>query len=59
MERKKQLRKKLCEQVQEKEVIRQQEKELKKIECNHFKIMNQKLNEEIELGEYKSSIYMY
>lgn len=50
LEKKKQFRKKLHEQVQEKEVIRQQEKELKMIECNHLKIENQKLNEEIELG---------
>lgn len=52
MEKKQQFRKKLYEQVQEKEVIRQQEKALKKIECNHFKIVNQKLNKEIELGKY-------
>lgn len=57
MEKKQQFREKLYEQVQEKEVIRQQEKELKNIECNHFKLVNTKLNEEIELGEYNPSIY--
>jgi len=50
--RKQQFRKELYEQVQEKEVIRQLEKELKIVECNELKMLNEKLNKEEELGEY-------
>jgi len=51
--KKEQFRKELYEQVQEKNVIRIKEKELKEIEREEFKIWNVKLREEKELSEYK------
>jgi len=50
--KKEQFRKELHEQVQEKEVLRIKEKELKLIEREEFKIWNVKLREEEELSEY-------
>lgn len=51
MEKKHQFRKELYKQVQQKEEIRKQEKELKKIECEELKKLNEKLNEEEELSK--------
>lgn len=57
MEKKQQFRMELNEQVQEKEEIRKQEKQLKHIECNDFKILNAKLIEEEEFGKHKPSYF--
>lgn len=59
MEKKLQFRKELFEQVQQKEVILEQQKELKIIECNDIKKLNEKLNEEEEFGEYEPTLYPY
>lgn len=42
--------------MQQKQVLQEREKKLKEIERNEFKKLNEKLNEEEELGEYKSRI---
>lgn len=55
MEKKQRLRMELNEQVQEKEEIRKQEKQLKHIEYNDLKILNAKLIEEEEFGKHKPS----
>lgn len=55
MEKKQQLRMELNEQVQEKEEIRKQEKQLKHIEYNDLKILNAKLIKEEKFGKYKPS----
>ncbi|XP_060857733.1 golgin subfamily A member 6-like protein 22 isoform X1 [Metopolophium dirhodum] len=46
LEKKQQFRKELFEQVQQKELILEQQKVLKAIECNDIKKLNEKLNEE-------------
>lgn len=55
MEKKQQFRKELFEQVQQKEVILEQQKVLKAIECNDIKKLNEKLNEEEKFGKYETT----
>lgn len=52
MEKQQQLRKELSKQVYQKQMLQAQEKELKEIERDEFKKLNEQLNEEEELGEY-------
>jgi len=51
MKKKEQFRKELNDQVQQKELIKKQEKEFKNIESYHFKKLNEKLKEEEENGK--------
>lgn len=53
MKKQQQFRNELNKQVQEKNEIKKQEKEIKIIEFNDFKKLNEKLNEEEKLGKYK------
>jgi hypothetical protein len=51
LEQKEQFRNELHKQLQEKEIIREQEKELKNIERNDLIMLKKQLVEEEELGE--------
>jgi len=53
LEKKQQFRKELYEQVVQKEAILEQEKELKAIERDNIKKLNEKLNQEEEFGKHE------
>lgn len=56
LEQKEQFRNELHKQIQEKNIVREQEKELKAIERKHLMMLKEKLDEEEKFGEQEKNM---